>query len=70
LNDSKNSTKFNNSGKIKIKMNLKNGDRIQSNITDISSIHNSNEFKEDVLKQEQNVTNRFSERLRNRCQLE
>ncbi len=71
LNDSKNSTKFNNSGKIKIKMNLKNGDRIQSNITDISAIHNSNESKEDVLKQEQNVTNRrFSERLRNRRQLE
>jgi hypothetical protein len=71
LNDSKNSTKFNNSGKIKIKMNLKNGDRIQSNITDISAIHYSNESKEDVLKQEQNVTNRrFSERLRNRRQLE
>jgi hypothetical protein len=47
-------------------MNFKNNDRIQSNITDISAIYYSNESKEDVLKQEQNVTNRrFSERLRN-----
>jgi hypothetical protein len=47
-------------------MNFKNSDSIQSNITDISSIHNSNESKEDVLKQKQNVKNTtFSERLRN-----
>jgi hypothetical protein len=47
-------------------MSLKNSDRIQSSITDISAIHNSNESKEDVLKQEQNITNRrFSETLRN-----
>ncbi len=69
LNDSKNSTKLNNSGKIKIKMNVKSGHSIENNITDISAIRNSNESKEDVLKQKQNVTNRtFSERLRNRRQ--
>jgi hypothetical protein len=52
-------------------MNLKNNDRIQSNITDISAIHNSYESKEDVLKQEQNVTNpSFSETLRNSRQLQ
>jgi hypothetical protein len=69
LNDSKDSTKFNNSGKIKIKMNVKSGQSIENNLTDISAIRNSNESKEDVLKQKQNVTNRtFSERLRNRRQ--
>ncbi len=47
-------------------MNVKSGHSIENNITDISAIRNSNESKEDVLKQKQNVTNRtFSERLRN-----
>ncbi len=54
FNDLKNSRKFNNWENYrenKIKMNVKNSDSIQNNIniTDITTIHNSNESKEDVL---------------------
>ncbi len=38
-------------------MNVKDTDSIQNNITDMSTIRNSNESKEHVLNQEQNVTN-------------
>ncbi len=53
FNDLKNSRKFNNWENYwenKIKMNVKNSDSIQNNIniTDITTIHNSNESKEDV----------------------
>ena len=47
-------------------MNIKNSDSIKSNITDISAVHNFNESKEDVIKQERSVTNRtFSKSLGN-----